>query len=287
MSNREGLFSAADGLQLFEQHWLPDGDAVADVIFLHGFVEHSGRYADVAEILRGRRYVVHMMDHRGHGRSAGDRIWIRSFSQYVNDLSLFVDRVAKAYSGRPLFLFGHSMGGAIALEYSLRRCADPGDCGPRLAGVVLSAPAIKVGKDLYPILRRLASLVGTLLPRLRLVRAGGRWVSRDPAVVEGFRKDPLVFHDRFPTRTGAEILRAGRRCCRCLESMSLPLLILHGTDDRVTDIQGSMELLARASSADKTLKRYEGLYHDLLHEPEREQVLSDWIAWMDARRVCS
>jgi acylglycerol lipase len=115
------------------------------------------------------------------------------------------------------------------------------------------------------------------------VRFGFSRVSRDPQVVAGMKNDPLVFHGRFPARTGAEILRAASLLRSRLETIELPFLLMHGTADLVTDVAGSRELHARARSADKTLKLYEGLYHDLVHEPEKEQVMADLIEWLAAR----
>jgi alpha-beta hydrolase superfamily lysophospholipase len=118
---------------------------------------------------------------------------------------------------------------------------------------------------------------------LRITSLGARYISRDPQVVAAFEADPLVFHGRFPVRTGAEILGALRRVRRRMEAVEVPLLLLHGTGDMVTDPEGSRQLQVRAGSADKTLRLYEGLYHDLFHEPERERVLDDVLEWLGAR----
>jgi alpha-beta hydrolase superfamily lysophospholipase len=136
----------------------------------------------------------------------------------------------------------------------------------------------------FPVLRHLAGLVGRWLPRLRLVQVSFQSLSRDPAVVAEFQADPLVFHGRFPVRTGAEILRAMRRLEAAAGSLQLPLLVLQGTADRLCDPDGSREFYRLAGSADKTLRLYDGLYHDIFHEPEHEQVLADLVAWLDARR---
>jgi len=133
------------------------------------------------------------------------------------------------------------------------------------------------------VLRRLAGIFGRLFPRLRVVRLGTGMLSRDPAVVEDFRNDPLVYHGRLPCRTGAEILRAARRLRHDAEPIHAPLLVLHGTADDLTDPAGSRELCDRAASPDKTLKLYPGLYHDLVHEPEKEEVMADVVAWMEER----
>ena len=151
--------------------------------------------------------------------------------------------------------------------------------------MILSGPALQVRQELFPWLRRLAGVGSVLFPRLRLVRMGGRNISRDPAIVAQFRDDPLVFHGRFPVRTGAEILRAGGLARAQFEQVRTPLLILHGTADRVAAVDASQALLQRAETADKTLHLYPELYHEVFNEPEKSQVLADMIAWIDQRAV--
>lgn len=277
MSHREHYFSGHDGLRLYQQVWLPGGEATAVVLIVHGFTEHSGRYQRTAEELCCRGYGVYAMDVRGHGRSEGARCFVRSFDDYLLDLDLFVEGVRRREPGKPLFLFGHCLGGLIAALWSITR-------QPQLQGLVLSAPTLRLQNDLFPLLRRLAAPVGWLFPRLRLVRMGSANISSDPAVVAQFRADPLVFHDRFPVRTGSEVLRAIRRASRSLEAVRLPLLVLHGTTDRVCQPGGSRELCRRAESSDKILHLYEGFYHEVLNEPQREQVVKDLLHWLDARR---
>jgi alpha-beta hydrolase superfamily lysophospholipase len=277
MSHHEDRFATRDGLSLYEQFWLPPGEPRATVVVIHGVTEHSGRYARFASELTGRGYAVHTMDLRGHGRSDGDRILVRRFDEHLDDVELLLGRVAQRQAGKPLFLFGHSMGGAIMGLLAATR-------QPNAQGVILSAPAVVVGGGVFPVLRQVAGLVSAVWPTLRLVHMGCSFLSRDPVVVEAFRNDPLVFHGGFPVRTGAEILRAADRLQTEAKHLTLPLLVLHGTGDRVTDPRGSRLLVARAGSTDKTLRLYPGLYHELLSEPEREQVLADLLAWLDGHR---
>jgi acylglycerol lipase len=277
MPHHDAHFAGYDGLDLYQQCWLPDTGSTAVVVLVHGVNEHSGRYAQLAEALNHRGYAVYAMDLRGHGKSAGPRAEIRTFDEYLNDLAVFLDRVAQSEPEKPLFLFGHSMGGAIAALFAITR-------RPKLHGLVLSAPAVLVGGRVFPVLRHLAALFSRITPRLRLVRMGSRFISRDPEVVAQFKSDPLVFHGRFPVRTGAEILRAAKRIQAGAHQFDLPLLLLHGTGDIVTDCEGSRRLHLAATSHDKTLYLYEGLYHEIVSEPEKEKVIGDMIAWLDARR---
>ncbi|MEN6494832.1 MAG: lysophospholipase [Thermoguttaceae bacterium] len=276
MSYHEEYFTTPDGARLLERAWLLDDETAGAVLVVHGFVEHSGRYAELAAALNQHGFAVYSLDLRGHGRSEGERVFVSSFEEYLTDLDTLLGRMRQREPGKPIFLFGHSMGGLIALQFALRRQAE-------LRGLIVSGAVVRLGARVFPWLRRLAVVAGWLLPRVRLVRMGGGMVSRDPAVVVDFRRDPLVFHDRFPLRTGAEIIRAGRQIEARLEEFRLPLLILHGTGDVVTDPEGSRQLYARADSPDKTLKLYKGLYHDLLHEPEREQVIAELVAWLSQR----
>jgi alpha-beta hydrolase superfamily lysophospholipase len=277
MSHHEDRFIARDGIRLYEQWWLPGSEPLGVVVVVHGLSEHGGRYAQLADDLNRRGYAVHAMDLRGHGQSDGARGMILAFDEYLDDVEMLLARVADRYPDKPVFLFGHSMGGAIAALLGIVR-------PPNVRGLILSAPAIQIGDKVFPVLRYLAAFVSRFLPTLRFVRVGCRFISRDPAVVQAFRDDPLVFHGRLPVRTGAEILRAAKRIQSDANRLALPLLVLHGTGDFATDQAGSRLLVARAASTDKTLRLYEGLYHEVFSEPERDQVAADLLAWLDGRR---
>lgn len=256
--------------------WLPAEDLRAVVVVVHGFCEHGGRYTRLAEELRKHGCAVYAIDLRGHGQSEGSRIAIRRFEEYLDDVEGVIERVRHQHPGQPVFLLGHSMGGAIGLWLAITR-------RPPLAGLIAAAPAVHVGDRVSPVLRRLASVGSVVVPWLRVIRARGMRISRDPAVVAEFQADPFVFHGRFPVRTGAEILRIGHAIQSAAESLTLPTLLLHGTEDRVTDPVGSRMVFDRARSPDKTLRLYPGLYHDLFHEPEHPQVTADVLAWLASR----
>jgi len=275
MRHHQDYFAAADGTRRSENVWLPDGPTRATVLVQHGFTEHAGRYAHVAEALTARDIAVYAADLRGHGQSDGPRAWIASFDEYLDDVETYLNRVRAAQPAGPVFLLGHSLGGTIAALGVAERSWP-------LAGLVLSAAAIQAHDRLFPVLRRLASLVSRLWPRLRIVRMGTAMFSRDPDNTARFQSDSLVFHGRFPVRTGAEILRAMDRLVACAGEMHGPLLSLQGTGDAGMDPAGSQALLARAGSSDKTLKLYPGLYHDLLGEPERAAILAAVLAWIEA-----
>jgi len=277
MARGEDWVVALDGLRLRHRWWWPAGQSAGVVVFVHGVAEHCGRYVQAAEAFCQCGCAVHAMDLRGHGESEGERAWVGSFGQYLDDLDRLLACVREVHPGLPVFMLGHSMGGAIVARFLIERKAN-------VAGAILSAAALKLPARLFPLLRLLAPLASLLAPRLRLVSLGAKCLSRDAQVVADFEADPLNFHGRLPTRTGAEILHAVRVIESRMEEVRSPIIILHGTGDRVTDSDGSRALQARAGSNDKTLRLYDGLYHDLLHEPEREQVLADVLEWLCERR---
>ncbi len=285
-THNECAFLGASDLELYRQSWRPAGAARARIIVVHGYAEHSGRYAWAGERLADAGYAVHAFDQRGHGQSVGARVLVDSFREHLDDLKAFVAEVETESDGSPLFVFGHSMGGAIVTLYIAVR-SNP------FAGVILSGPAIAAPRGLRlagPILGvvgRLAGpilgVVGRIAPGLGLVRLSASSVSRSLEIVEEYRSDPLVYRGKMPAGTVAAYGRALARIHAGMERIELPLLLLHGTADELCSPRGSKLLHERAGSLDKTLKLYDGFAHELLNEPEKEQVLADILAWLDAR----
>ncbi|MHB8417315.1 MAG: alpha/beta hydrolase [Myxococcales bacterium] len=274
--HEEGFFAGAGGLRLYQQAWRPSGTPRAVVVIVHGLKDYSGHYAAFARELVAHGFAVHGLDLRGHGKSPGDRVWVDSFNDYLDDLDAFLKVVRQREPGRPIFLFGHSMGGGIAALYTITR-------QPELAGLVLSGPALKPGADVSRLLIGVTKLLAAVAPHLRVMDLPDENFSRDPAIVAAMKTDPLIDNRAGPARTAAELLRAFDRIEAHEEAVRVPLLDMHGTRDKLTNPEGSRELVARAASKDKTLKLYSGLYHDLLHEPEKAQVTADVVAWLDAR----
>jgi alpha-beta hydrolase superfamily lysophospholipase len=260
---------------LYEQSWQPEKSA-ASVAIVHGYAEHSARYAHVAAHLAQHGYAVYAFDLRGHGRSAGRRCFVRSFDEYLADLELFLARVAARAPGKPIFMLGHSMGGAIATLFVIKRRAV-------LRGLILSGASLKISDDVSPALRRVSAFVGRLFPKLPTIRLDSRAISRDPEVVKSYETDMLVYHGSAPAGTATSFFRAVSDIQAGMELIDLPLLILHGAQDRLADVAGSKRLYARVRSRDKQLKLYDGLYHEILNEPERAQVLADITTWLAAR----
>jgi len=259
---------------LFTQEWLPDYAANRHVVIAHGLAEHSSRYWPLAERLVAKDWGVHALDHRGHGASAGSRANVGRFEYLVRDLDTFIERVRSDHPGGRLVLLGHSMGGAIALEYALRYQS-------RLHGLVLSAPAVGVGRSV-PLPRIvLARLLSWIMPNLGVLTLPSGALSRDPAVVRAYEEDPLVYRRPLPARTLSEWLRVLPGFRARAGELHLPVLILHGTGDRLVALADTRPVYDRISESSVTLKVYEDLYHEVLNEPEREQVIGDLEAWLE------
>lgn len=271
----EARFEAGDGTSLFGQTWRPKRPSRAALVIMHGLKDHSGRYADFAEKLTRRGFSVHAFDLRGHGDSAGRRVWVEDFSEYVDDLEQFVRAVHESEAGKPVFLFGHSMGGAISTLYALREHS--------LAGLILSGAALRVGNDIGAFARGATRALGTITPSLAVLGLPNEDFSRDPDVVEAMTNDPLIYQGKGPARTAKQLLAGIARIQEQMEDVTLPLLILHGSEDKLTPVKGSIDLKERSRSKDKTYRLYVGFWHDLLHEPDHARVEKDIFSWLEKR----
>jgi alpha-beta hydrolase superfamily lysophospholipase len=264
------------GVSLYRQAWtLPSGSPRATVVLVHGLKDHSNRYGAFAHALVAHGVAVHAFDLRGHGHSGGDRVWVSDFSDYIEDLAQVVHGVQREAPGRPVFVFGHSMGGAIALRYAIEQ-------QPAIAGLVLSAPATSRGK-VSNVTASATKVTAGISPWAGLFQLDASKFSRDPAVTKDMLGDPLVFQAAAPVHTAAELLRTFDEFHERAKDLRVPVLALHGAADEITDPDGTKAVVEQAASRDKTLKLYPGLVHDLLHEPEREVVTRDIVAWVEAR----
>ncbi|MBJ7329803.1 MAG: lysophospholipase [Solirubrobacteraceae bacterium] len=280
----DGAFVGAGDLRITWQSW-EDATAPtrAHVVLAHGVAEHGGRYARLARELAPRGFPVWAIDHRGHGRSEGPRLYVDRADHAVADLAALIDHVAASDDGRPIFLLGHSMGGAIALRYAL---AHPGT----LTGLIVSAPAAT--DDAAPAAMRFASrwlaldrILSRVTPGLGVLELDAAGLSRDPDEVAAYVGDPLVTRGKLPMRTVAEMRRMIRAFHRELGGLTVPLLVMHGEDDPLMPVAAARMIDERAGSEDRTLLIYPGLLHEIFNElpDDREAVTTDVVAWLDLR----
>jgi acylglycerol lipase len=258
------------------QGWTVDAPGGV-VVFVHGLHEHGGRYGHVAERLARSGYASYVVDHPGHGRSSGTRGNIASMAGTVDGVDQLVRLAGDRHPGAPLFVYGHSMGGLIALTYLT------GSPDPRVRGALISAPALDMSAA-NRVQRRVAPLLSRVLPNLGVLGLDAEAISRDPEVVRDYRTDPLNHTGKVRARTGSEMMLATAAIPERLPRLTLPVFVLHGGDDRLVPTAASEVVPARAGSPDVTRKVYDGLYHEPHNEPEREQVLDDVVAWLDAHR---
>lgn len=274
MKHQEGTFKGIRGATIYYQSWLPEGEPKAVLLIVHGLAEHSGRYMNVVNRFVPAGYAVYGVDHIGHGKSSGTRVYVERFEDYTDTLKTYFDMVSRWQPDKPVFLVGHSMGGLIGAVYLL-------DYQKELAGAVLSGPAVKVPGNVSPAVIFVGKVISALMPRMGMIGLEAEGVSRDPAVVQAYINDPLVCRGKVTARLSAEFLRAIRRVTAEAANMSLPILILQGSADRLVDPKGAQMLYDAVSSADKTIKIYDGLYHEVYNEPEHDKVLGEVEAWLE------
>lgn len=268
----ERQFRGAHGERIVYDLYRPDvGEPRAVVVIAHGMGEHGRRYRHVVDALTGAGYLVAVPDHLGHGRSGGARMRITRFSQYTDDLARVISETG--IDGVPTFLIGHSMGGCIALDYAL-------DHPEALAGLVLSGAAIMPGDDLPGPLIAVSKLVGKIAPTLPTLALDSGSISRDPAVVADYESDPLVHRGKIPARLGAEMVSTMQSFPARLPSLRMPVLVMHGSEDTLTNPDGSRLVDELASSTDKTLIIWDGLRHEIFNEPEKDEVIGTLTRWL-------
>jgi len=271
----EGTFVEPDGTQLFYR-FCHDPNNKAGVVVCHGLGEHSGRYKNLYEKLTPGGYSYFALDHRGHGRSTGKRGRIRDFDQYVFGMKRLVDFAREKIGGKPLFLFGHSLGGLIALQFCLR-------FPETVRGLITSGPLLKLSLEVPPLKSAVGKILSGILPQLALgSEIDAVFISHDPEVIRDYENDPLV-HDRISTRLFTEFIASMKAAQSRAAAMEMPLFMMHGGDDRLTHPEGTKQFFNAASSKDKTLKIYDGLFHELINETQKETVLADILGWLDQR----
>ncbi|MBC7926947.1 MAG: lysophospholipase [Bryobacteraceae bacterium] len=271
---REERLESAGGVKIFIRSWRPIAKATGVVAIVHGFNSHSGYYTWVAEQLTSAGLAVYALDLRGRGQSSGERFFIENVSDYISDVESLISLAKSREAGLPVFLLGHSAGGVISCVYTLEHQAE-------LAGFICESFAFQLpGPEAeLSVVKGLSHLV----PHVHVLKLENQHFSRDPEVVRTLNEDPLLANEVQPTLTVAEMVRADERLKKEFPLITLPVLILHGTMDKVTMPGGSQFFYDHAGSRDKTLKLYEGHYHDLLNDIDKELVMADIQSWIKAR----
>jgi len=220
-------------------------------------------------------YAVYGVDHIGHGKSEGERVYVKRFHDYTKTLKRYFDMIRDWQPEKPIFIIGHSMGGLISAAYLLEHQDE-------LSGVVLSGPGVKVPDNISQAIIFVAKMLSIVMPKTGLTQLAAEDISRDPAVVDAYVNDPFVYTGKITARLGAELLKTIQYVTEHATEISLPIMIVQGSDDKLVDPSGAQLLYDLVGSGDKTIKIYDGFYHEVLNEPEHEQVLNDVKTWLEA-----
>ena len=275
MKHQEGFFKGVRDANIYFQSWLPESEPKAVLLIVHGLAEHSGRYMNVVNHFVPLGYAVYGIDHIGHGKSDGTRVYVKRFDDYTNTLKVYFDMIHRWQPDKPIFLVGHSMGGLISAVYLL-------DHQTELTGAVLSGPVVKVPNNITPAILFMGKMLSTLIPRFGLVGLDANGVSRDPAVVQAYVSDPLVHRGKTTARLAAEMLKAMHYVSGQATKITLPIMIVQGSSDKLVDPAGAQMLYDAVSSADKEIRIYDGFYHEVFNEPEHDEVLRGVEIWLEA-----
>ncbi|MDM8358929.1 alpha/beta hydrolase [Pandoraea communis] len=273
----ESHLQACDGLSLHMHRWQPDtgGEPLRAVVaIIHGMGEHGGRYARLAEHFAAYGIATVAYDLRGHGRSGGPRVFVKRFDEYLDDTEIFLTHIRTTFGPTPLFLLGHSMGGAIAALFVITRAP------ANVRALILSSPALAPGEPVAPWMATAGRWVSRWLPKVPVFKIDPALISRDEAVVAAAKKDPLNAYRATPARTAAELLDAMARIHANAHALHLPLYIFHGTADRLTAPWASEQFHGNAGSQDKTLRLYPGHFHETLNDIGRQKVIDELTQWL-------
>lgn len=270
---QESSIHTGDNLSLYTIHFAPEQPNGTVIIIVHGYGEHIRRYDHIAEALRSAGYDVYGIDHRGHGRSEGERVHVEDFDHFVYDLRQFFDTIRQQHPDAPIFLLAHSMGSLIGLSFALR-------WQDELQGIILSGTAVHADRLVSPALITFGKILRPLLPKLRLSPSlDAEAVCSNPDTIAAYNSDPLI--DRGNTRIGLGIhmLETAQRLHNEADRLHIPLLILHGADDEITPISGA-EHIRQQASGETSYHSYPGLRHEVLNERIYPQIVDTMLAWL-------
>ena len=274
MKHTDGFFTGVRKARIYHQCWLPNGEPRAVILISHGLAEHSGRYMNLVDRFVPLGYAIYSLDHLGHGRSDGTRVYVKRFSDFTNVLGEYLKMIEKWQPDKPMFLLGHSMGALIAAVFLL-------DHQSAFTGAILSGPSVVVPKNVSRLTIFMARILSALAPKLGVMSLDAEAISRDREVVRAYIDDPLVYTGKTTARLAYELVRAMQRVTEEASRITLPMMILQGGADRLVDPNGARILYDTIGSSDKAIKVYDGLYHEVYNEPEHDEVLSDVATWLE------
>lgn len=278
MKHNDGFFKGPRDLNIYYQGWLPEGNPKAVLIVVHGLAEHSGRYMNLVNRFVPQGYAVYGIDHIGHGKSDGTRVYVECFEEFTGTLKTYLNMIKKLQPEKPIFLIGHSMGALISAVFLL-------DHQDGLTGAVLSGISAKVPDNIPQAVIIIGRIFSSLMPKFGLIALEKEAISRDPKVVKAYIADPLVCKEKTTARLAVELLRGMQRITAEAAKITLPVLIVHGSADRLVNPEGAQMLYEKVRSTDKSIQIYPGLYHEVFNEPEHEKVLLDVENWLEAHSV--
>lgn len=264
-----------DGLRLHHVYWEPQVDSERVIIIVHGISEHVRRYDHVAEHLIQAGYHIYAQDHRGHGESTGERVHVGSNTAYIRDLKSFYDRIKRQHPTAKIYMLGHSMGSIISLQFVLTY-------PDAIDALTITGTATDVASGVSPLLRTVGNVVHRINKKAPIQAPGGSEVlTRDPDMLKAADEDPLMYKGWTKTSTAKYILETGELLQERAAEITLPILIMHGADDELTPVSGSQIMYERVGSADKTLKIWDNMLHEVLNEVDRADVLAEITAWFN------
>jgi len=289
MAHIEFTKQSPDNLAFYFQGWQPEGAPKAVICLVHGLGEHTGRYAHVAATLNAAGYAVLGFDLRGHGKSEGLRGHTPTYDALMDDIGRLLDEAEARYPGKPRFLYGHSLGGNLVLNYALRRHLTPiplssqerggGGRGASVTGVISTSPGLRVATPPPALQVLLAKVMNKLNPGMQMANGLALdGLARDPEVIRAYTSDPLV-HNKISVRLALGMLEAGEWALAHAAEFPVPLLLVHGSADKLTSAAASQEFAAKVRG-DCTLRIWDGFYHETHNEPEKAEVLGDMVEWL-------
>jgi len=272
----ERSFDGVGGVRIVYDTWTPDTAPRGVVVLAHGYAEHARRYDHVAARFGEAGLVVYALDHRGHGRSGGKRVYLRDISEFTADFHRLVTIAGGEYPDLPKIVLGHSMGGGVVFAYGAEHPDD-------YAAMVLSGPAVYAQSGVKPWLVTVAKILGRFAPGVPVEQLDADAVSRDPDVVAAYKADPLVYQGKLPAGIARALFTVGESMPKRASALSAPLLVVHGEKDRLIPVEGSHRLVECVTSDDVHLKVYPELFHEVFNEPEQALVLDDVTSWIEVR----